>query len=103
MQMMRGRSRLPTRSSGTRLRGPSGSNSVLKGDRPDALRLEVLVYKEVLARLAALGIEDPRMHFVGKTVVISGKVAWVPTPGDGTAVILPVKNLDQIESITPTK
>jgi hypothetical protein len=63
-------------------------------------RLDVLVAPEVFDRLAALGIDDPRGHFVQKSIIFTGVVHRNATPTGGISNILWVEDLDQIESIT---
>src|SRR5262245_19850207 len=71
---------------------------ILKGGRLGDDRLDVVVDQKVFARLAALGITDPKEHFIGKTVVVNGKINRNPAPLGGTSIVLWLNGLDQIES-----
>jgi hypothetical protein len=73
---------------------------ILRENVPGQDRLDVLVSAEVFDRLAALGIADPKGHFVQKSIVVTGIVHTNPTPFGNVSHILWVENLDQIESIT---
>ena len=73
---------------------------ILKGGVLADDHLAVIVDQKVFVRLKALGIAEPREHFVGKTVIATGKVNRNPAPGGGTSIIIRINSLDQIESIT---
>jgi hypothetical protein len=83
--------------------GPSEHQTfILDGARVGAERLDVLVGPKVFARLSTIGIEDPRAHFVGKSVVVTGRVHRNPAPGGEMSIILWVNDLAQVESISKT-
>jgi hypothetical protein len=81
--------------------GPSEDQTcILSENLPGQARLDVLVSAEVFDRLSALGIADPKGHFVQKSIVVTGIVHTNPTPFGNVSHILWVESLDQIESIT---
>jgi hypothetical protein len=73
---------------------------ILAENAPDRQRLDVLIAPEVFDRLRSLGIANPREHFVGKRVVVSGTVHCNDTPSGAVSVIMWIDDLAQIESIT---
>jgi len=73
---------------------------ILKQSRPGGDRLDVLVEQKVFDRLRALGIDDPRGHFEGKTVIVVGQVHRNKGPLGDTSITIWVRDLDQIESIS---
>jgi hypothetical protein len=72
----------------------------LKQSKPGGDRLDVLVEQKVFDRLRALGIDEPRHHFEGKTVIVAGKVHRNKGPLRDTSIIIWVRELDQLESIS---
>jgi hypothetical protein len=72
---------------------------VLSDTKTGEPRLDVLVDWNVFDRLKALGIADPKKHFVGKQIVIAGKVVRARAPSGAVSTYINIDELDQIVSI----